>query len=161
MLNQYDIRPRRLSPRIKVSLSPGVDLVVRLTVPRTGARTEARRDRAQAPLRALKNRTFNRVSSVSPFNPVERPRSPLASLLYRIGAHPDHTWSKKIGTNTETKYINWLVEKDMLPSCTPNARILRDGYESSWFGQQAMRTSVSVVADHFLLAPRRMRKVPN
>jgi hypothetical protein len=48
----------------------------------------------------------------------------------------------------------------MLPTYTPEARILRYGYESNWFGQEAMRTSVSVVADRLLLALRRMRKVP-
>ncbi|KAK4985799.1 hypothetical protein LTR50_005705 [Elasticomyces elasticus] len=46
----------------------------------------------------------------------------------------------------------------MLPSVVPNARIMRYGYESRWFGQDAIRQKVCTVANRFLLALQRKRK---
>lgn len=40
----------------------------------------------------------------------------------------------------------------MLPSVVPNARILRYGYESQWFGDNAVRQKVATVATRFLEA---------
>lgn len=47
----------------------------------------------------------------------------------------------------------------MLPSVVPNARIMRYGYESQWFGADAIRQKASTVASRFLLALKRERKV--
>ena len=48
----------------------------------------------------------------------------------------------------------------MLPAVAPDARIMRYGYESQWFGQEAMQQSVSTVAERLLRALKRERKVP-
>jgi hypothetical protein len=48
----------------------------------------------------------------------------------------------------------------MLPAVAPNARIMRYGYESQWFGQEAMQQSASTVAERLLRALKRARKVP-
>lgn len=49
----------------------------------------------------------------------------------------------------------------MLPAVAPNARIMRYGYESQWFGQEAMQQSASTVAERLLRALKRARKVPS
>lgn len=47
----------------------------------------------------------------------------------------------------------------MLPAVAPQARIMRYGYQSQWFGEGAMRQTVSTVAQRLLLALRRKRTV--
>lgn len=47
----------------------------------------------------------------------------------------------------------------MLPTLAPNARIMRYGYESQWFGKEIMQQSVSTVAERLLEALHRTRKV--
>lgn len=47
----------------------------------------------------------------------------------------------------------------MLPSVVPNARILQYGYESQWFGDNAIRQNASSVADRLLRSLKRDRKV--
>jgi hypothetical protein len=47
----------------------------------------------------------------------------------------------------------------MLPAAVPNARIIRFGYMSQWFGDNAIRQNVSTVSDRFLRALKRERKV--
>lgn len=47
----------------------------------------------------------------------------------------------------------------MLPAVAPNARIMRYGYESDWFGEGAVRQKTSTVAQRMLLALKRKRKV--
>jgi hypothetical protein len=47
----------------------------------------------------------------------------------------------------------------MLPAVAPNARIMRYGYESQWFGQEAVQQSASTVAERLLRALKRERKV--
>ena len=79
--------------------------------------------------------------------------------IHGIGAHPDDTWSKNIGSAESPKYVNWLADPKMLPSVVPDARILRYGYESAWFGRAEMRQQVSAVAQRLLLTLRRVRKV--
>lgn len=49
----------------------------------------------------------------------------------------------------------------MLPVVAPNARIMRYGYQSQWFGKEAMQQNVSTVAGRLLLQLRRKRKVPS
>ena len=48
----------------------------------------------------------------------------------------------------------------MLPAVASNARIMRYGYESQWFGQEAMQQSASTVAERLLRALKRKREVP-
>jgi hypothetical protein len=80
--------------------------------------------------------------------------------IHGIGAHPDDTWCKNISTDPQTpRYINWLEHQDMLPSVAPDVRVLRYGYESAWFGDNAISQKVSRVADRLLLALRREREV--
>jgi hypothetical protein len=47
----------------------------------------------------------------------------------------------------------------MLPAVAPNARIMRYGYQSQWFGKEAMHQSVSTVAERLLRALKRKRRV--
>lgn len=47
----------------------------------------------------------------------------------------------------------------MLPAVAPDARIMRYGYESQWFGQEAMQQSASTVAERLLRALKRKREV--
>jgi len=75
--------------------------------------------------------------------------------IHGIGAHPDDTWCKKVNTSGTSRYVNWLSDPKMLPSVTPNARILRYGYESEWFGDNAIRQKASTVAERLLLALKR------
>lgn len=80
--------------------------------------------------------------------------------IHGIGAHPDHTWSKNVRPDSKVpQYVNWLKDEDMLPSVAPNARIMRYGYESGWFGDDAIRQKVSTVAKRFLVALKREREV--
>jgi len=46
----------------------------------------------------------------------------------------------------------------MLPAVAPDARIMRYGYQSHWFGEGAMRQNASTVAQRLLVALRRKRK---
>jgi hypothetical protein len=47
----------------------------------------------------------------------------------------------------------------MLPAVAPNARIMRYGYQSQWFGKEMMQQSVSTVAERLLRALKRTRRV--
>jgi hypothetical protein len=47
----------------------------------------------------------------------------------------------------------------MLPAVAPNARIMRYGYESNWFGESAIQQNASRVANRLLRALKRERKV--
>ena len=47
----------------------------------------------------------------------------------------------------------------MLPAAVPNARIIRFGYQSKWFGEDVIRTDVVAVANNLLAAVRDKRKV--
>ncbi|KAF2174829.1 hypothetical protein K469DRAFT_704084 [Zopfia rhizophila CBS 207.26] len=79
--------------------------------------------------------------------------------IHGIGAHPDDSWCKNVGTAECPRWVNWLDEDDMLPAVASNARIMRYGYQSQWFGEGAMRQKVSTVAQRLLLALRRKREV--
>jgi hypothetical protein len=79
--------------------------------------------------------------------------------VHGIGAHPDDSWCKNVGTAESPRWVNWLVEENMLPAIAPHTRIMRYGYESQWFGEGAMRQKVSTVAQRLLLALRRKREV--
>ncbi|KAE9966187.1 hypothetical protein EG328_009103 [Venturia inaequalis] len=60
--------------------------------------------------------------------------------IHGIGAHPDDTWSKNIGSDVKPQYVNWLQQPEMLPATVPNARIMRYEYESQWFGDDTVDT---------------------
>lgn len=47
----------------------------------------------------------------------------------------------------------------MLPAAVPNARIMRYGYKSGWFGQDSIKQTTRSVAQKLLLALKRERKV--
>lgn len=83
--------------------------------------------------------------------------------IHGIGAAPDHTWCRHVGTSkeqgTEGTFVNWLQDDTMLPSVVPNACIMRYGYESNWFGEGALHTKVMDVARRLLGNLRRHRKV--
>ncbi|KAH8726768.1 hypothetical protein GQ44DRAFT_158670 [Phaeosphaeriaceae sp. PMI808] len=76
--------------------------------------------------------------------------------IHGLGAHPDDTWSRR--RNGESEYVNWLSDPRMLPQAVPNARIMRYGYESGWFGKQQIKSRTSTVAKRLLIALRRERK---
>lgn len=61
-----------------------------------------------------------------------------------IGAHPDRTWTMK---TREGKWVNWLVDAEMLPRQLPNARIMRFGYRSEWSGPKEAETKKTRVHD--------------
>ena len=79
--------------------------------------------------------------------------------MHGIGAHPDDTWCKNVGTADNPRWVNWLIDESMLPAVAPQARIMRYGYQSQWFGEGAMRQKASTVAQRLLLALRRRREV--
>ncbi|PSN58896.1 hypothetical protein BS50DRAFT_509589, partial [Corynespora cassiicola Philippines] len=78
--------------------------------------------------------------------------------VHGLGAHPDDSWCKNVGTRESPRWINWLEEESMLPAVAPNARVMRYGYESQWFGKEPMQQSASTVADRLLKALKRKRK---
>ncbi|KAL9023809.1 MAG: hypothetical protein Q9196_006960 [Gyalolechia fulgens] len=80
--------------------------------------------------------------------------------IHGIGAHPDDTWCKQVDTGSSTeRYVNWLGDAHMLPAVAPDARIMRYGYQSKWFGDEAIKQKASTVAQRLLLSLRRARKV--
>ncbi|KAL9531667.1 hypothetical protein SMMN14_04732 [Sphaerulina musiva] len=102
--------------------------------------------------------------------------------IHGIGAHPSDAWTKKIiiGSSSsipehhhsdqppeekekekekeEEKWINWLSDNKMLPQTLPRARILQYGYQSAWFGQEAIQTRTTNIAERFGIAVGRERK---
>ncbi|KAG9657518.1 hypothetical protein KCV03_g10181, partial [Aureobasidium melanogenum] len=74
--------------------------------------------------------------------------------VHGIGAHPDNTWCKNVAPDGQDKqYVNWLENEEMLPSIAPQARIMRYGYESQWFGDNkssTVRLRASTIADQLL-----------
>ncbi|KAI1331249.1 hypothetical protein F5Y16DRAFT_297205 [Xylariaceae sp. FL0255] len=79
--------------------------------------------------------------------------------VHGIGAHPDLTWCKKVeqGSNKEGADVNWLEDANMLPAALPNARIMRFGAKTKWFGNRSIQQTASDVARHLLGAIRRDR----
>jgi len=71
--------------------------------------------------------------------------------IHGIGAHPDDTWTTSLTTEDgQRTYISWLTEKRMLPAVATNARIMRYGYKSAWFGKEPMQAKVTDVATRLL-----------
>ena len=76
-----------------------------------------------------------------------------------MGAHPDDTWCKGVGPEDDKHHVNWLQEADMLPAAVPNARIMRYGYYSQWFGEDAINTKESSISQQLLFDLMLKRKV--
>jgi hypothetical protein len=85
--------------------------------------------------------------------------SPSIVAIHGLGAHPDDSWCANAGTKESPHWVNWLMEESMLPAVAPNARIMRYGYQSQWFGKEMMQQSVPTVAERLLRALKRTRKV--
>ncbi|THX46907.1 hypothetical protein D6D06_09861 [Aureobasidium pullulans] len=79
--------------------------------------------------------------------------------IHGLGAHPDDTWCKNIGTPESPQWVNWLKDPDMLPSIASNARIMRYGYESAWFGSEKIKQSTTGAAEEFLDDLKGLREV--
>ncbi|KAI0170423.1 hypothetical protein BJ166DRAFT_195031 [Pestalotiopsis sp. NC0098] len=63
--------------------------------------------------------------------------------IHGIGTNPDDTWAwKKPGEEA-----NWLQDPSMLAKSVPEARIMRFGYTSIWFGKPEDEPKVTKVAD--------------
>ena len=73
--------------------------------------------------------------------------------IHGIGADPDRTW--------ETKGVNWLKDREMLPSAAEKSRIMRFGWASKWMGKDSIHQHSSKVADQLLDSLRTMRSVRN
>ncbi|RYC65079.1 hypothetical protein CHU98_g1080 [Xylaria longipes] len=78
--------------------------------------------------------------------------------VHGIGAHPDYTWCKIIQQDGKRESVNWLANKTMLPEALPNARIMRYGANTQWFGEDSIQQTVSTIADSLLRALKRSRK---
>ena len=76
-----------------------------------------------------------------------------------MGAHPNDTWCKKIGPDDSPAYVNWLEDERLLPAVVPHARIMRYGYESQWFGENAIKTKTSDISRQLLFDLKEFRKV--
>lgn len=76
-----------------------------------------------------------------------------------MGAHPDRTWAMQ---KSNGEWINWLTHAEMLPRNLPNARIMRFGYRSEWFGPvdaETKKTAVPDVAEALLTGLKHCRDV--
>lgn len=83
--------------------------------------------------------------------------------IHGMGAHPDDTWCQPRDPEADTKspenYVNWLTDPRMLPTALPNARIMRYGYMSAWFGEEKVRTRIMEISSKFLHALADAREV--
>ena len=81
--------------------------------------------------------------------------------VHGIGAHPDDTWCMDVkeDASSTTRSVNWLKDPEMLPASMKDARIMRYGYHSQWFGRYAIDQRASRIAPDFLNALLRKRKV--
>jgi len=81
--------------------------------------------------------------------------------VHGIGAHPDDTWCKDVNedASSTTRSVNWLKDRELLPSIMKDARIMRYGYHSQWFGRDALQQNASRIAPGLLDALKRKRKV--
>ncbi|MCJ1465981.1 hypothetical protein MMC07_004600 [Pseudocyphellaria aurata] len=75
------------------------------------------------------------------YTPEQAPKVDIVAI-HGIGADPDKTW--------ELGNVNWLNDPQMLPSIVPEARIMRYGYESDWYGENPIKQSLHEIATSFL-----------
>ncbi|KAI0890819.1 hypothetical protein F4806DRAFT_485147 [Annulohypoxylon nitens] len=66
--------------------------------------------------------------------------------IHGVSARPENTWKHR-----ESK-VNWLTNAEMLPAVLPQARIMTYNYASHWFGENAMKQTLSCVALKLLLS---------
>lgn len=59
--------------------------------------------------------------------------------------------------NSEEKWVNWLADAEMLPHKLLNARIMRFGYRSEWFGPENVETKKTLVSDVVELLLRELK----
>lgn len=76
-----------------------------------------------------------------------------------MGAHPDDTWCKRVDSDNGPVDVNWLKDERFLRSVVPHARIMRYGYNSQWFGKDAIKTKISSISQAFLLDLEEYREV--
>lgn len=87
--------------------------------------------------------------------------------VHGIGADPADTWVHKNfktdahGNKVEVNRVDWLQDQSMLPSIVPNARIMRFGYPSSWFGSRDEQHTETFVSDVSEQLSRRLNQVRN
>ena len=80
--------------------------------------------------------------------------------IHGKGAHPAHTWSALIAnrdSHDAASYVNWLDSDDMLPAVLPTARVLRFGYLSEWFGENALETRAASIGEKLLAELKSLR----
>jgi hypothetical protein len=63
------------------------------------------------------------------------------------------------GAETKKIRTNWLESPDMLPKAIPKARIMRYGYDSQWFGENAVKQRLATVAKELLFWLEQARRV--
>ncbi|KAK4158894.1 hypothetical protein QBC43DRAFT_273523 [Cladorrhinum sp. PSN259] len=74
--------------------------------------------------------------------------------VHGIGADPDWTWKAKVepgerpGSNKTI--AEWLKDEDMLPAAIPRSRIMRFGYDSTWYGAQPVKQRLEPIATDML-----------
>ncbi|KAJ6256869.1 NACHT-domain-containing protein [Drechslerella dactyloides] len=69
--------------------------------------------------------------------------------VHGLGEHPDKAWTY-CSEQTNHKDVNWLKDTDMLPAELPKARIMTFGYNSTWYGPEAVRQRLSNIAKEML-----------
>ena len=72
--------------------------------------------------------------------------------VHGLGVNPKDAW-----VHRETR-VNWLKDKTMLPAALPRARIMSFGYQSYWFGDEAVRITINTVSGQLLSVLERERK---
>lgn len=74
--------------------------------------------------------------------------------IHGKGAHPAHTWGALLASDRNPRdpssHVNWLDNEDMLPAILPTARVLRFGYLSEWFGENALKTRAASIGEKLL-----------
>lgn len=74
--------------------------------------------------------------------------------IHGKGAHPAQTWSALVAPGRDphdpANYVTWLDQDNMLPAALPSARIIRYGYLSEWFGENAVKTRAASIGEKFL-----------
>ena len=76
----------------------------------------------------------------------------LASIIavHGIGANPTYTW--KMSGQNGANGVDWLKDLTMLQNAIPQARIMTFGYQSQWFGNDAVTTNVSNIAEELMMS---------
>ncbi|KAI0435852.1 hypothetical protein F4803DRAFT_544220 [Xylaria telfairii] len=113
----------------------------------TGKPSQSRSQRVRQKVSKIKPLDPRRIGLHKLFEPEEVEDIQVDILaIHGIGANPDSTWVDR------TTQVNWLNGPTMLPDAMPNARIMAYNYESSWFGENAVKQSLRGVAEKLLRA---------